>query len=305
MWTIEKVYQHIKDKVEENLYLDYKAADSLANSDGKKNEIAKDVSAFANSDGGTILYGVKEFNEGPKFLPEEIDPIDRDQFSKETLEQIINSRISPRIQGIIITPIQVSEDEINQVLYAVDIPKSDTAHQSSDKRYYRRYNFQSIPMDDWEVKDIINRKNKSLISISFKPRFEKSTFETYMRLPGAKMPFDIIATNVGNNVVQYCDCIIKGRKTTAGVINPRPDVVKGTEYFELYYTNEIEYKIPLEDKEFVVNQQRIPILPKTYRKIGEIEFYSEFFIDDYELAITISMDDNRITSKKRGRNLIE
>ena len=32
-----------------------------------------------------------------------------------------------------------------------------TPHQAQDKRYYKRYNFQSAPMDDYEIKDILNR----------------------------------------------------------------------------------------------------------------------------------------------------
>ena len=50
----------IADGVEENISLDYKAADSLQNTDGKKKEIAKDISAMANSAGGVIIYGIKE-----------------------------------------------------------------------------------------------------------------------------------------------------------------------------------------------------------------------------------------------------
>ena len=40
---------------QENIALDYKASDSLQNTEGKQNEISKDVSAFANSAGGVIV----------------------------------------------------------------------------------------------------------------------------------------------------------------------------------------------------------------------------------------------------------
>ena len=48
----------INNEVEENLHLDYKSAGSLSKEDKKKAEITKDVSAFANSDGGIIVYGI-------------------------------------------------------------------------------------------------------------------------------------------------------------------------------------------------------------------------------------------------------
>jgi predicted HTH transcriptional regulator len=43
----------IKNQVQESLHLDYK--DSRAISDKLRHEIAKDVSAFANADGGVII----------------------------------------------------------------------------------------------------------------------------------------------------------------------------------------------------------------------------------------------------------
>ena len=148
----------ITNQLEENLYFDYKGADSLLKNDGKKREISKDVSAFVNSDGGTIIYGIKEFDDIPKrHLPERIEPIDRTIISKEWIEQVISSNIQPKISGLIITPIQLASS-INHVVYVVTIPKSNTAHQASDKKYYKRYNFESVAMDDYEVKDIFNRQ---------------------------------------------------------------------------------------------------------------------------------------------------
>ena len=73
---------------------------------GKKKEIAKDVSAFANSDGGTIIYGVSEYNDAERsHLPEQISPINRVEYTKEWLEHVINSNISPKINSLKIIPI--------------------------------------------------------------------------------------------------------------------------------------------------------------------------------------------------------
>src|SRR5258708_6776265 len=103
-WNLEKIQALLTTQVEENIHLDYKAADALVLSEGKKNEISKDVSAFGNSDGGVIIYGVREYTGEKEHLPEKLDPVNRQHVSKETLEQIINQRISPRIHGLIIHP---------------------------------------------------------------------------------------------------------------------------------------------------------------------------------------------------------
>ena len=161
--------QLIVDGVEEDVHLDYKASDAIAKTDGKRNEIAKDVSAFANSDGGIIIYGISEHNDPTKqHLPESINAVDRTLFSKEWLEQVINSKVRPRISEIIIKPIDIPAVN-NGVVYVVQIPKSHTPHQAADKRYYKRFNFESVPMEDYEINDIRNRKQyyKPLISIDY------------------------------------------------------------------------------------------------------------------------------------------
>ena len=164
----------INNKIEENLELEYKSADSIGKSIGKKKEISKDVSAFANSNGGVLIYGIKEFDEKDKrHLPQKIDPIDRTTYSKEWLEQVINSNISPRINGIKIT--SISLNNTNEVAYVVNIPKSNTAHQASDLRYYKRFNFENVPIYDYEIRDIMNRKKHPIIDLIFK--IEKETCE--------------------------------------------------------------------------------------------------------------------------------
>src|SRR2546428_396521 len=93
-WEEADILELIKEGVQESVTLDYKACDALGKSDAKKNELSKDVSAFANSAGGTIVYGVLENGHVPVSIDRGYDPFD---ISKEWLEQVINSRIQRRI----------------------------------------------------------------------------------------------------------------------------------------------------------------------------------------------------------------
>lgn len=116
MWTLDRIQQLIRDNVEESLSLEYKGADALSRSDGKKAEIVKDVSAFANSSGGVLIYGVAEFHEREqRHRPERIDPVNRREYSKEWLEQVIQS-IQPRIDGIVIEPVNVENASVCYVV---------------------------------------------------------------------------------------------------------------------------------------------------------------------------------------------
>jgi hypothetical protein len=168
-WEQAELQRHMDNKVEESLTLDYKAGDALGTSDGKKREITKDVSAMANSAGGIIIYGIKEYDEDDKkHLPEKFTPIDRTQFSKEWLEQIINS-IQPRINGIIIHSVDLNTGS-NDVAYVVEIPQGTTAHQAKDKRYYKRFNFLSEAMEDYEIRDVMNRQTLPDVTVQFGSR---------------------------------------------------------------------------------------------------------------------------------------
>lgn len=104
-WTEADLLALIKDQVAESLSLDYKASAALQRTDGKKAELSKDVSAFANSAGGVLVYGVHENGHIPTLLDGGLDP---DEISKEWLEQVINSKISRRIDGVQIRQIHLT-----------------------------------------------------------------------------------------------------------------------------------------------------------------------------------------------------
>jgi hypothetical protein len=159
--NLEAIDALIRDRVQENIHLDYKAGAALG--DKKADEISKDVSAFANSDGGVIVYGVSEDKE--THVPLAIEAVTDKTLTKEWLEQVINSRMTPIIDGVRIHPIEVTP---GTTLFVVEIPKSRRGpHQASDKKYYKRYNFRSAPMEDYEINDVRNRRHTVSPLISF------------------------------------------------------------------------------------------------------------------------------------------
>ncbi|MGJ8670326.1 MAG: AlbA family DNA-binding domain-containing protein [Oceanococcus sp.] len=164
-WDEQHLLSLIRDGVPESTELDYKASPSLENTEGKKKEISKDVSAMANSAGGTLIYGIREENH----LPLEIDAgLNPNVVTKEWLENVINSRIQRRIDGLIINPVALNTASPGNVAYVIAIPQSSRApHQASDKRFYKRFNFQSVPMEEYEVRDVSRRADGPLLSVEF------------------------------------------------------------------------------------------------------------------------------------------
>jgi len=144
----------IKEAVEESIRLDFKSSGSLEKSDNKKREIGKDVSAFANSAGGLIVYGIKETNHKAS----ELSFIDGDIYTKEWLEHVISEKVTPKIEGIKIYPIR-KDNDISRSIYIVQIPQSNRVHMNVDKKYYRRYNFESVAMEEYEVHNLYLRSS--------------------------------------------------------------------------------------------------------------------------------------------------
>jgi Predicted transcriptional regulator containing an HTH domain and an uncharacterized domain shared with the mammalian protein Schlafen len=104
-WDFKRIELLRTTGVEESLTLEYKAAPALQKTERAKAELTKDISAFANSAGGALIYGIGE-DPKSKHLPGPIDSISRRDFPKEWLEQIANN-IRPRIEGLLIHPIPI------------------------------------------------------------------------------------------------------------------------------------------------------------------------------------------------------
>jgi hypothetical protein len=110
--------------------------------------------------------------------PTRIEPINPNPLSKEWLENVIISNIQPRIDGLHINPVQLADPHAGRrVVYVVTVPQSHTAHQAPDNRYYKRFNFQSLPMEDFEVRDTMNRGKTPTIDVDIKANLAREDRE--------------------------------------------------------------------------------------------------------------------------------
>lgn len=162
---IEDINFLINNSVEESTELEYKCSFAKANTDWKK-ELAKDVSAMANSNGGIIVYGLKEkeISKGHS-VPERISPIPTSEMTKDQLSQLLSSNIQPVIDGIEISYIPYDEES---GLYIVSIPQSNTAHQNKlSHMYHKRRNAVIDVMEDYEIRDVMNRSKTPIIDLDF------------------------------------------------------------------------------------------------------------------------------------------
>lgn len=162
-WTEATLLRLISEKEKESVDLDYKRSDSLGKTEPQRNELAKDVSAMANSAGGVLIYGIAEDH----YLPINIDGgIDPSVVTRESIEDMIHGRVHPRIDGLLIKPIEISSSP-SRVAYAISVPQSLRApHMAPDRRYYKRFNFKSEPMEDYEVRDMMRRQEGPALKLT-------------------------------------------------------------------------------------------------------------------------------------------
>jgi predicted HTH transcriptional regulator len=105
-------------QVPEGLYLDYKR-DMYGNTNDGKQELLKDVSAFANAHGGHLIIGMDE-QGGIPIAIDGIATADPDQLIL-WLEQLMRDGIEPRMPGVRSVPVRLTS---GSYCFVVRVPRS-------------------------------------------------------------------------------------------------------------------------------------------------------------------------------------
>ncbi|XIA62677.1 helix-turn-helix domain-containing protein [Bradyrhizobium sp. TZ2] len=155
-WDEGDLLALISAEVQESLTLDYKRSAALGKGSNERNSLSKDVSSFANSEGGLLIYGMEENGHAPTAID---GGTDRTQITKEWLESVVRTTIHPNLDALLIKQIPLTGRGQNAVAYVLEIGQatSRAPHQAFDHRYYKRFNFESKPMEDYEVRDLMRR----------------------------------------------------------------------------------------------------------------------------------------------------
>jgi len=154
--TEENLQALIDNSVLEGKTIEYKQS-LPSNSDSDKKEFLADVSSFANASGGNLIYGIYEDrNTGvPKTLEGlTIENIDREIIR---LESMIREGIEPRILGITIKSVNLSN---SRTALIIRVPKSwISPHRVSFKghdKFYSRSTNGKYPLDVAELRIAFN-----------------------------------------------------------------------------------------------------------------------------------------------------
>lgn len=195
--SLEDIQSLIRNKIEESIVLEYKG--ELDNK-----EIAKDVSAFANTEGGTIIYGVQSQDK----IPTGINWLAASGI-EERIQNVVMTTIHPRLEEIQVIRLPNPANNL-EAIFVVNVSKSPHAPHMLSNRYYSRRGSVSSPMEDAEIKGAIfgvGRATALLNEISknseLADRTHKLIEQIYVLSPDRRAPIALIPfhTDAWNSVI--------------------------------------------------------------------------------------------------------
>ncbi|GEM_PF-3502652 len=238
---------------EEGVYLEFKKpSEFVPNGTFSREMIAKEltetVSAFLNSDGGVILFGVQTDRNKTDKKIELLKPF-KAWSSDNTLEHLgisytvsqirdlIYGNIVPKPTGIDVKSISVPTANAVTTIFIITVERSALgAHQSAKTmRYYRRTGEGDVPMLDFEIRDVNSRRAGPLLylackvsdtaGIPFEEEWKKSVVDMERDSRGQniyRVNFVVAASNFGRGTASIARFDI-GLPTPWQVENYSPD----------------------------------------------------------------------------------
>lgn len=145
----------VEARVAESTYLDFKR--ELPRRDARGNQdVLADVSAFANSSGGDLLYGIDEDGEGQAIaMVPQVGNMDEEA---RRVQDVLMNNIEPRLPGLQVVSIPVE----GGFVLAIRVPQSWAGpHRvKTNNAFYVRENGRKRPLDVPEVRGLFLRSDQ-------------------------------------------------------------------------------------------------------------------------------------------------
>jgi hypothetical protein len=160
-------------------------------------KFSKQISAFANAQGGRIFLGIRDDAHIDEGIPIDI----KSGGTKPWLENLIQDIVSPRLQQYNVFEVQISSE---RAVYIIDVSASKQGpHQAKDQRYYLRISGMSRPMGHIHVEDVFRRNRTPNMKLKRLAPYETPQVVQTEQGIEVLQAFRIHLSNVGNSMAQH------------------------------------------------------------------------------------------------------
>lgn len=145
----------LKLKIKEDMYIDYKVDLPSVEKRKTHKEFLKDVTAFSNANGGNIFIGIREPSD-ELTIDEQLLGIDKADEWAQDLERLTVSSIDPRISGLRIKTVSLSNGKSVVVIHIPpSLNRPHMVNYDNHRTFYIRHSESSFPMTSNEIKQSI------------------------------------------------------------------------------------------------------------------------------------------------------
>jgi Schlafen, AlbA_2 len=230
----------------EHDWIEFKSAEKLdfslpsVDRNAVRSEMSKQLSAFANTGGGTIIYGIEDTAAGGTRRVDKHGGVSLKLTKngiKDWLEDVIPTLVDlPLARFNIYTIIRAeatSSIADDKAIILIDVPSSEGApHQANDNKYYARIAGRSRPIGHRLVLDIMGRAKhpKMSMEFSFSPRNDTYRLKTVL---------NCYCRNIGRMYANYVNVFISVPSDMIDSYRGDGTVVEinGRDYMRFYIEN--------------------------------------------------------------------